>query len=131
MLIKNSVEESLLENDFQNNYQPRDECLFKVKIIFKNKIINRSHMFSGCKNLVYIDLSHFNSANTNEYNVSATETQVENLVEKAFTNSRVVLDGRDGNYGLIMLADAIADTDKLKIMEAAKELKLAFSESNS
>lgn len=46
MLVKSNVEENILENEIQNIFQPKNELLFKVKILFKNKIINFSHMFS-------------------------------------------------------------------------------------
>ena len=92
ILVKNSVEESILENDFQNNYQPKNEYLFKVKIVFKNKIDNCSHMFSGCKNLIYIDLSHFNSVNIN--NMSYMFYYCENLknIDLSYLNTEKVTD---------------------------------------
>ena len=53
---------------FSHFYKFEKEGQYKIDYIFKNNLTNLSNMFSGCYNLVYLNLSYFNSRNVIDMN---------------------------------------------------------------
>lgn len=92
LILKNTIDECILEKEFQNEYTGKNERIFQVKIIFKNIIIDCSDMFSSCKNIIYIDLSHFNTEKVT--NMSYMFYYCENLkkINLCFLNTENVTD---------------------------------------
>ena len=52
-----------------------DQKLIKVKFKFKKLIQNTSFMFSGCWDLISIDLSSFNTSKVNDMFICLTNAQ--------------------------------------------------------
>ena len=50
-------------NEFQKYFTPKEEGIYEIKLIFKNKMKDCSYMFRNCQNITYIDLSSFDSSN--------------------------------------------------------------------
>jgi len=65
----NQLNTELYINDNKFEYQkyfiPEKEGVFNIKLKINNCIKDCSHMFYGCKNIINIDLSFFNSKNIN------------------------------------------------------------------
>ena len=61
----NQLNTELYINDNKYEYQkyfiPEKEGIFNIKLKINTRIKDCSHMFSGCKNIINIDLSSFNS----------------------------------------------------------------------
>ena len=51
------------KHKFNKYFKPTKEVNYKIEIYFKNKMKDCSFMFSGCKNIISVDLSSFNSSN--------------------------------------------------------------------
>ena len=51
---------------FQKFFRPEKEGEYIIKIVFSSKIENCSYMFSGCNNIISINLSYFDSSNVTD-----------------------------------------------------------------
>ena len=51
---------------FKNSLTSNKICTFSIKLLFKNKLSNCSYMFCGCKNIINIDFSKFNTQNVTD-----------------------------------------------------------------
>ena len=51
------------KNKFNKYFKPRKEGIYIIEIYFNNKMKDCSFMFSGCKNIISVDLSSFNLSN--------------------------------------------------------------------
>ena len=51
------------EHEFQKYFIPNEEGIYEIKLIFKNKMKDCSYMFRNCQNIIFIDLSSFDSSN--------------------------------------------------------------------
>ena len=51
---------------FKKYFIPKKSGLYSVKLIFKKKLSNCSHMFSECNNIIDIDFSLFNTENVKD-----------------------------------------------------------------
>ena len=68
--IKKLLEEGNIEilinndeyEDTKKYFKPNNEGIYKIKLIFKKKMKDCSYMFSGCLNIISIDLSSFDSS---------------------------------------------------------------------
>ena len=67
---KKYLYESIIEGEENNNHKkyfiPKNEGIYKVKLIFKNTIENCNNMFCNLENLFYVDLSHLDTKNVND-----------------------------------------------------------------
>ena len=78
------INEELNENN-NKYFKPEKEGTYEIKIIFKKKMKNCSFMFSGCGNIISIDLSSFDASDvTNMYYMfgkcfNLEEINIENL----------------------------------------------------
>ena len=67
--IKKLLEEGCIEIFINNNilpdnkkyFKPNNEGIYEIKLNFKKKMADCSYMFSGCLNIISIDLSSFDS----------------------------------------------------------------------
>ena len=70
--------------DFCKFFKPSKEGEYEIKIIFKNKINNCKYMFNKCKDIIYIDLSSFDSSNVT--NMSYMFSECSNLKDIILSN---------------------------------------------
>ena len=65
-LLEEGNIEILINNDeYEDNkkyFKPNNEGIYKIKLIFMKKMKDCSYMFSGCLNIISIDLSSFDSS---------------------------------------------------------------------
>ena len=54
--------------NFNKYFIPENEGEYKIKIIFKKKMIDCQYMFRNCNNIKSVDLSSFDSSNVNNMN---------------------------------------------------------------
>ena len=65
-LLEEGNIEILINNDeYEDNkkyFKPKNEGIYEIKLIFKKKMTDCSYMFSGCLNIISIDLLSFDSS---------------------------------------------------------------------
>ena len=65
LLEEGSIEIFINDNDLQDYkkyFKPKNEGIYEIKLNFKKKMTDCSYMFSGCLNIISIDLSSFDSS---------------------------------------------------------------------
>ena len=54
------------DNKYKISYKFKEDKKYEITIIFKNKLNNLANLFEGCKELISIDLSSFDTSNVND-----------------------------------------------------------------
>ena len=66
---------------FKKYFSPTEEGIYEIKILFKNKIKNCSYMFNKCNEIIYIDLSLFDTSQVTNMSYMFSEcTNLENII---------------------------------------------------
>ena len=85
---------------FKKSFIPKKEGEYKIKLIFKNNIKDCSFMFAGCKNIININFSNFNSKNIiNMRYMFSGCINLNNLDLSSFNTKNVInMEGMFGKY---------------------------------
>ena len=62
--LNNNITEILIDgNNYENKkyFKPKEAKEYNIKLKFKNKLKDCSYMFSGCENIITINLNDFNT----------------------------------------------------------------------
>ena len=85
------IEMNNIKIKFSYFYKFKNEGIYKIKYIFKNKIRKINHLFSDCKNIEYIDFTNFNTQNIIKMNNLLYNCEkLENINFTNFNTSNII-----------------------------------------
>ena len=90
LFIYNKNKKALDKSKFKKRKQFPNKGIYKIILKIKDKLTNASYMFSGCENIINLDLSYFNTSEINKMSNMFSYMNLENIDLPIFNTKNIM-----------------------------------------